>query len=124
LAGSGELSGVHVHAGDLLAVLEGTGKHGRDVSAGRLGQGRKHPRPGLRRSPVPGTLSAEGIVPFDVQQRAWECAYSILGDSPGRLTPCTRIHCEQALRMGPDALSWRDAQDMQELAQRIFGERV
>lgn len=59
--------------------------------------------------------------PFDVTQRAWECAYS-LRDQP--LPLHERVRVEVAYRLGPDRLGWAECQDMLGLSRAYWGERV
>jgi hypothetical protein len=50
--------------------------------------------------------------PYEIAQRAWECAYVLRGEFSDRLTLEQNIRAEVVLNAGPLHLSWAEIGDM------------
>lgn len=70
------------------------------------------------------TLDALFPPPFEVQQRAWECALVLVSDYQGRLDAGEAAFC--ALALGPPAerLGWRQIRYLFRLHRTVAGQRV
>jgi len=62
--------------------------------------------------------------PYEVQQRAWDCAYVLRADFAGRLPLEQRVQVEVIYRTHPEGLGWQEVAAMLVLYREIAGVRV